>query len=123
MLDELSIIQMMSTGRRSTVAMDDAAADHGGLDVLICNAGYARTGDVATSPLDAYSQLLQVNYLGHVHLVKAAVPHLVARKTFVEHAGAVQPAPAPRFSRTPSQIQSAPMEGRIEPAAAVAAWS
>ena len=50
-------------------------------------------------------------------------PHLVARKTFVEHAGAVQPAPAPRFSRTPSQIQSAPMEGRIEPAAAVAAWS
>ena len=52
-----------------------------------------------------------------------AHPHLVARKTFVEHAGAVQPAPAPRFSRTPSQIQSAPMEGRIEPAAAVAAWS
>ncbi len=50
-------------------------------------------------------------------------PHLVARKTFVEHAGAVQPAPAPRFSRTPSQIQSAPMEGRMEPAAAVAAWS
>ncbi len=50
-------------------------------------------------------------------------PHLVARKTFVEHAGAVQPAPAPRFSGTPSQIQSAPMEGRIEPAAAVAAWS
>ena len=50
-------------------------------------------------------------------------PHLVARKTFVEHAGAVQPAPAPRFSRTPSQIQSAPMEGRMEAAAAVAAWS
>ena len=52
-----------------------------------------------------------------------AHPHLVARKTFVEHAGAVQPAPAPRFSRTPSQIQSAPMEGRIEPAAALAAWN
>ena len=50
-------------------------------------------------------------------------PHLVARKTFVEHGGAVQPAPAPRFSRTQSQIQSAPMEGRIEPAAALAAWS
>lgn len=50
-------------------------------------------------------------------------PHLVARKTFVEHNGAVQPAPAPRFSRTPSQIQAAPMEGRIDAAAAVAAWS
>lgn len=32
-------------------------------------------------------------------------PHLVARKTFVEHDGRVQPAPAPRFSRTQSQIQ------------------
>ncbi len=32
-------------------------------------------------------------------------PHLAARKTFVEHGGGVQPAPAPRFSRTPSAIQ------------------
>jgi alpha-methylacyl-CoA racemase len=32
-------------------------------------------------------------------------PHLAARKTFVEHAGGVQPAPAPRFSRTQSAIQ------------------
>jgi alpha-methylacyl-CoA racemase len=32
-------------------------------------------------------------------------PHLVDRKTFVEAEGGVQPAPAPRFSRTPSAIQ------------------
>ncbi|MBI3701064.1 MAG: CoA transferase [Afipia sp.] len=32
-------------------------------------------------------------------------PHLAARKTFVEADGGVQPAPAPRFSRTPSAIQ------------------
>jgi len=32
-------------------------------------------------------------------------PHNVARGTFVDHAGIVQPAPAPRFSRTPSAIQ------------------
>jgi len=31
-------------------------------------------------------------------------PHLAARQTFVEHAGRVQPAPAPRFSRTPGAI-------------------
>jgi alpha-methylacyl-CoA racemase len=49
-------------------------------------------------------------------------PHLVARKTFVEHNGAVQPAPAPRFSRTQSQIQSPPMEGRTDSATALAAW-
>jgi alpha-methylacyl-CoA racemase len=32
-------------------------------------------------------------------------PHNVARGTFVDHAGLVQPAPAPRFSRTPTAIQ------------------
>jgi alpha-methylacyl-CoA racemase len=31
-------------------------------------------------------------------------PHLVARSTVVEVNGALQPAPAPRFSRTPSEI-------------------
>jgi alpha-methylacyl-CoA racemase len=34
----------------------------------------------------------------------AAHPHNVARGTFVEHGGVLQPAPAPRFSRTPSEI-------------------
>ncbi|MDY6946189.1 MAG: CaiB/BaiF CoA-transferase family protein [Pseudomonadota bacterium] len=32
-------------------------------------------------------------------------PHNLARATFVTHAGVVQPAPAPRFSRTPAAIQ------------------
>lgn len=35
-------------------------------------------------------------------------PHLVARKTFVTHEGIVQPAPAPRFMRTPGRIRRSP---------------
>ncbi|WP_028221432.1 CaiB/BaiF CoA transferase family protein [Paraburkholderia oxyphila] len=35
-------------------------------------------------------------------------PHLRARGTFVERDGVVQPAPTPRFSRTPGAIQRAP---------------
>ena len=35
-------------------------------------------------------------------------PHNLARQTFVEVDGVTQPAPAPRFSRTPSRIRSAP---------------
>jgi alpha-methylacyl-CoA racemase len=35
-------------------------------------------------------------------------PHLVARGTFVEHGGVVQPAPAPRFSGTPTQVDRPP---------------
>ncbi len=34
-------------------------------------------------------------------------PHNIARETFVEHGGVLQPAPAPRFSRTPGQIRDA----------------
>jgi alpha-methylacyl-CoA racemase len=35
-------------------------------------------------------------------------PHNVARNTFVEHNGVIQPAPAPRFSATPGAIQGPP---------------
>ncbi len=35
-------------------------------------------------------------------------PHNAARSTFIEVEGAVQPAPSPRFSRTPSTVSKAP---------------
>lgn len=35
-------------------------------------------------------------------------PHNVARQTFVEYEGVTQPAPAPRFSKTPGAIQRPP---------------
>ncbi|AGS72944.1 CaiB/BaiF CoA transferase family protein [Streptomyces collinus] len=35
-------------------------------------------------------------------------PHLAARGTFTGHAGITQPAPAPRFSATPTQVRSGP---------------
>ena len=35
-------------------------------------------------------------------------PHNAERKTFVEVEGVVQPAPAPRFSGTPAEIQRRP---------------
>ncbi|MGA0595237.1 CaiB/BaiF CoA transferase family protein [Enterovirga sp. CN4-39] len=37
-------------------------------------------------------------------------PHMAARGSFVEVDGVVQPAPAPRFSRTPGSVQSPPPE-------------
>jgi alpha-methylacyl-CoA racemase len=35
-------------------------------------------------------------------------PHMVARNTFIDVAGVTQPAPAPRFSRTPSGVPTPP---------------
>ncbi|MBI5133056.1 MAG: CoA transferase [Rhodopseudomonas palustris] len=33
-------------------------------------------------------------------------PHMVAREVFIQHEGHTQPAPAPRFSRTPSSVRA-----------------
>lgn len=49
-------------------------------------------------------------------------PHLAFRQTYVEYNGRRQPAPAPRFSRTPSQIQGSPAEGNTDAAHALEAW-
>ena len=40
----------------------------------------------------------------------AAHPHLAARSTYIERDGVLQPAPVPRFSRTPGAVRSAPPE-------------
>lgn len=50
-------------------------------------------------------------------------PHLAARKTFVEHAGRVQPAPAPRFSRTPSAIQHSAGVDALKVSDILAEWA
>jgi alpha-methylacyl-CoA racemase len=49
-------------------------------------------------------------------------PHNVARGTFVEVDGIVQPAPAPRFSRTPSAKPTRPDIPGQSTATALAAW-
>ncbi len=49
-------------------------------------------------------------------------PHIAARDTFVEVAGKIQPAPAPRFSRTVPEIQSPPAHPGQHTDEALADW-
>jgi alpha-methylacyl-CoA racemase len=49
-------------------------------------------------------------------------PHLVARQTFVDVDGVVQPAPAPRFSRTPAQPRPAVPSARGADAERLLDW-
>ena len=49
-------------------------------------------------------------------------PHNALRRTFVEHAGAVQPAPAPRFSRTRPALGLPPAHAGEHTSAALADW-
>lgn len=48
--------------------------------------------------------------------------HNVSRRSFVEVGGITQPAPAPRFSRTPATVDSAPPTPGEHTRAALAAW-
>ncbi len=50
-------------------------------------------------------------------------PHNMARGTYVDVDGITQPAPAPRFSRTPSAVQSPPASPGTGAAPALAEWS
>jgi carnitine-CoA ligase len=49
-------------------------------------------------------------------------PHNLARKSFVEHAGVLQPAPAPRFSATCGAIQNPPQAAALDIAVALHKW-
>ena len=49
-------------------------------------------------------------------------PHNVARGTFIEVAGVVQPAPAPRFSQTPGAVQRPPARAGEHNAEVLAEW-
>lgn len=49
-------------------------------------------------------------------------PHLAARGTYVEHDGVVQPAPAPRFSRTPGALSTPPPRPGQHTREALTAW-
>jgi alpha-methylacyl-CoA racemase len=49
-------------------------------------------------------------------------PHNVERETFVDVGGAPQPAPAPRFSRTPAAVQGPPVAAGADTDTALTEW-
>jgi NAD(P)-dependent dehydrogenase (short-subunit alcohol dehydrogenase family) len=62
-------------------AMAKVIEELGGLDLLICNSGYARCETVASQPLDQFRALMDTNYFGHLHVVKAVLPHFKSQRS------------------------------------------
>jgi NAD(P)-dependent dehydrogenase (short-subunit alcohol dehydrogenase family) len=59
-------------------AVDDAAAQLGGLSILFNNAGWSTLANIHEWSLDEWHQIVAVNLTGVFHGFKAAVPHLLA---------------------------------------------
>lgn len=58
-------------------AVAETAQAFDGLDIVVNNAGIpGRTGPVDETPIDDWERVLDVNLLGQVRTVKAALPHL-----------------------------------------------
>jgi NAD(P)-dependent dehydrogenase (short-subunit alcohol dehydrogenase family) len=51
----------------------------GGLDVLVCNSGYAKAELFTKAEPDDFDQMMAVNFHGHVNVVRAFTPHFVAQ--------------------------------------------
>jgi NAD(P)-dependent dehydrogenase (short-subunit alcohol dehydrogenase family) len=57
-------------------AVEQAAAHMDGIDVLVNNAGIGAQGTVEANPLDEWRRVFDVNVLGMVRMMRAALPHL-----------------------------------------------
>jgi NAD(P)-dependent dehydrogenase (short-subunit alcohol dehydrogenase family) len=53
--------------------------DLGGLDVLICNSGFALANLFVDADPSDFDRMMDVNFHGHVNVVRAFTPHFVAQ--------------------------------------------
>jgi short-subunit dehydrogenase len=65
----------------STRAAIDRFAGEGGLDLLVANAGIAHDHPFRHQPLEQAVQMTRVNWLGTLHTIHAALPHMTDRGT------------------------------------------
>ena len=68
----------LTTDGGCAAAVEGAVEALGGLRLLVPNAGIGRYATVETQPADHAEATIRINYLGTVHTVRHALPHLLA---------------------------------------------
>lgn len=59
----------------------NAVEELGGIDVLIVNQGYAVTGYIQDMETQAFYDMMETNYFGHVHVTRAFLPHMIEKRS------------------------------------------
>ncbi len=65
------------------VAVDAAAEELGGLDVVVANAGIATGGPLRSQDLRSWERVIEINLLGVMYTDRAALPHLERSRGYV----------------------------------------
>ncbi|MFJ4850098.1 MULTISPECIES: SDR family NAD(P)-dependent oxidoreductase [unclassified Streptomyces] len=66
----------VSDDASTRAAVDAAAQELGGLDIVVNNAGIGAAGTIEDNPDEQWHRVLDVNVLGMVRTTRAALPHL-----------------------------------------------
>ena len=66
----------VSNNEQVTRAVDSAAQELGGLDVVVANAGIATGGPLRAQDLRSWERVIEINLLGVMYTDRAALPHL-----------------------------------------------
>jgi NAD(P)-dependent dehydrogenase (short-subunit alcohol dehydrogenase family) len=77
--DALPLVGDVADAAAAADAVERAAAELGGLDILFNNAGIVRDGDVLETSLEDWERTLAVNLTGPFLMSRAAIPHLRRR--------------------------------------------
>ena len=64
-------------------AVDGTVGHHGGIDVVMANAGIGGVGTVRAMEPDAWERIIEVNLLGVYRTVRACLPHVIERRGYV----------------------------------------
>lgn len=79
-LDAVAVPADVTDVGRTRAAVDAAADRLGGLDAIVASAGVARPLTIADGDPDDFRMMLDVNVLGVLHTVQAALPYLTASR-------------------------------------------
>ncbi|MGL4323404.1 MAG: CaiB/BaiF CoA transferase family protein [Beijerinckiaceae bacterium] len=112
---------------RSLANLDDPAFDHQYSEDAWPLAQNKMQAIFKTKTRDEWTRLLENSDACTAPVLSMAEaplhPHLQARQSYINTNNHPQPAPAPRFSRTPSQLSRVPNESTVTAASIIARWT